>query len=351
MGSVSYNSLNLPYERDWLDLMDWLALQALTAKNKKWILLSHAKPDGDAIGSLLGLAAGLKHVGCEAWPVLEGGFPNRYRFMDPWGWVLTRDQFGIERFQQADGVAVVDTGTWNQLGHWKEAVRSFSGCKVVIDHHATQDDLGAQRFVTTQAEANCRLIHEAVTALGYQPDPIIAQALYTGLATDTGWFRHGNTRAESFVLAGELVARGANPTEIFRLVYESSTLGRLRLSGAVLDRAQPYLHGWVVGSEILFDDWQRLGARREDAEDLIDLIRVLDGADIAFVLVEREMGETRASLRSRGATDVANIAQSFGGGGHRNAAGFTHMGPAHEARALLLQRIEDLRSGNGPKGP
>lgn len=329
--------------------MDWSVLKALAAESRDWILLSHAKPDGDAIGSLLGLASGLRYLGCRAVPVLEGGLPLRYQFMDPNGWLVKRDQVPGDLFAKASAVAIVDTGTWSQLGHWKESVRSFAGKRVVIDHHATQDDLGATQFVTTSAEANCRLIYEAVRALGYTPDPVAAQALFIGLATDTGWFRHGNTRPDSFELAGELARLGVNATEVYRRIYESSQLGRLRLSGVVLERATPFLQGYVVGSEILIGDWDRVGARREDAEDLIDFIRVLDGTDIAFVLVERELGETRASLRSRGATDVAKLAQTFGGGGHKNAAGFTHMGPAHEARAILLRRIEE-QCGNRVNG-
>jgi len=336
-----------------LKFMDWSSLLDLSKSTPEWILLSHAKPDGDAIGSLLGLAAGLRHLGCRATPVLEGGLPTRYQFMDPNGWLVKRDQVPADLFSRAKGIAVVDTGTWSQLGHWKESVRSFAGKKIVIDHHATQDDLGATRFVTVKAEANCRLVYEAIRSLGYTPDAVAAQALFIGLATDTGWFRHGNTRPESFELAGELVRFGVDATEVYRRIYESSPLSRLKLSGAVLDRARSYLDGWVVGSEILMDDWERLPAKREDAEDLIDLIRVLDGTDIAFVLVEREPGETRGSLRSRGATDVAKIAQTFGGGGHRNAAGFTHLGPAHEARSLLLERISQQRvhSTNGTISP
>mgnify|MGYP006282155061 CR=1 FL=1 len=320
--------------------MDWSPLKNLVETHKNWILLSHAKPDGDAIGSLLGLAKAIRSKGGHATPLLEGGLPTRYRFLDPDGILVRREQATEDLWAKADAIAVVDTGTWNQLGHWAENVRAFAGPKVVIDHHATQDNFASHPFISTAAEANCRLIHEAANALGYEPDPVAAQALYTGLATDTGWFRHGNTLPESFTLAGNLVQKGANPTLIYREIYERSSMGKLRLSGRLLSRVASYLDGRVAGSEILLDDWAELGAIPEDAEDLIDLVRVLNGTTAAFVLVERKPGETRGSLRGQNGFDVAEIAQTFGGGGHKAAAGFTHHGPADEAKSLLLERLE-----------
>ena len=326
----------------------WIGhLKELVETHKNWILLSHAKPDGDAIGSLLGLALAIRSKGAQATPILEGGLPSRYRFLDPENLLVLREKATDDLWANADAVAVVDTGTWNQLGHWADKVRTFPGPKVVIDHHATQDNFASHPFITTAAEANCRLIHEAATALGYKPDPVAAQALYTGLATDTGWFRHGNTIPDSFTLAGDLVRLGANPNLIYREIYERSSLGKLRLSGRLLSRVASFLDGSVAGSEILLGDWEELGAIPEDAEDLIDLVRVLNGTVAAFVLVERKDGETRGSLRGRNGFDVAEIAQTFGGGGHKAAAGFTHHGPAHEAKTLLLERLRQ-RLGTNP---
>ncbi len=319
--------------------MDWLPLKRLVETHKNWILLSHAKPDGDAIGSLLGLAAAIRSTGAFATPILEGGLPSRYRFMDPHGWLFLRDQVTEDLWTNADALAVVDTGTWNQLGHWGEKVRAFPGTKMVIDHHFTQNPIASINFVSTDSEANCRLIFEAGRSLGYVPDPLAAQALFVGLATDTGWFRHGNTKEDSFSLAGELVNLGANPTLIYREIHERSSLGKLRLSGRLLSRVAPHLNGQVVGSEILLGDWAELEAIPEDAEDLIDLVRVLEGTLVGFVLVERNPGETRGSLRGRNGFDVAALAQTFGGGGHKAAAGFTHPGSAQEAKGLLLERL------------
>ncbi len=321
--------------------MDWSPLKSLVETHRNWILLSHAKPDGDAIGSLLGLAAAIRSTGAMATPLLEGGLPSRYRFMDPNGWLVLREQVSEELWTKADALAVVDTGTWNQLGYWAEKVRAFPGFKMVIDHHSTQNPIASVNFISTDPEANCRLIYEAGNSLGYVPDALTAQALYIGLATDTGWFRHGNTKPESFTLAGELATLGANPTLIYREIYERSSLGKLRLSGRLLSRVAPHLQGQVVGSEILLGDWAEVGAIPEDAEDLIDLVRVLEGTTVGFVLVERNPGETRGSLRGRNGFDVAAIAATFGGGGHKAAAGFTYHGSANEAKCLLLDRLKE----------
>lgn len=326
--------------------MDWSPLKHLVETHRNWILLSHAKPDGDAIGSLLGLAAAIRSTGAMATPILEGGLPSRYRFMDPNGWLVLRDNVSQDLWTNADALAVVDTGTWSQLGHWAEKVRAFPGFKMVIDHHFTQDAIASVNFITTDPEANCRLIYEAGRSLGFVPDALAAQALYIGLATDTGWFRHGNTKPESFGLAFELVNLGANPTMIYREIYERSSLGKLRLSGRLLSRVSPHLNGQVVGSEILFGDWADIGAIPEDAEDLIDLVRVLEGTRVGFVLVERNPGETRGSLRGRDGFDVAALAQTFGGGGHKAAAGFSYHGSAQEAKGLLLERLRERLAPN-----
>src|SRR5262249_42247276 len=132
-------------------------------------------------------------------------------------------------YRDADAAIVLDTGTWNQLGDFGALLRSLPIDKAVIDHHLTQDDLGALRLVDTTAEPTGRLVYEAIMALGAPLPPTAAHCLFVALAMDTGWFRHNNTTPDTHILAAELVRAGARITEAYECLFEQSTLGRLKL--------------------------------------------------------------------------------------------------------------------------
>src|SRR5262249_44623709 len=160
-----------------------------------------------------------------------------YDFMDP-DRTVQRFQPPGDAYRDAEAAIVLDTGTWNQLGDFGAFLRTLSLPKLVIDHHLTQDDLGATRLVDATAEATARLVFEAITALGGPLTKAAAHALFIGLAMDTGWFRHSNTTPATFTLASALVHAGADPTAAYTNLYEQNSLGRLRLTGLVLDRLQ-----------------------------------------------------------------------------------------------------------------
>src|SRR5205823_3028125 len=149
----------------------------------------------------------------------------------------------IQRFQppgaeyrQAEAVIILDTGTWNQLGDFGAFLKAQPVLRLVIDHHLSQDDLGATRLVDTTAEATGRLVYEAITALGRPLTPRAANMLFVALATDTGWFRHKNTSPATYILAAKLMEAGAQPTTLYEQVYEQNTLPRLKLHGLALER-------------------------------------------------------------------------------------------------------------------
>src|SRR5262249_11689677 len=159
-------------------------------------------------------------------------------------------------------------------------LKSLDVPKVVIDHHLTQDDLGAVRLVDTSAEATGRLVYEALTALGGPLTPEAAHALFIALAMDTGWFRHQNTTPATFALAERLVAAGPRPPPAYAALFEQNTLGRMRLTGLVLQRLTLALGGLVCYSEIRKGDYEAAGAQPSDSEDLVNYTRAVAGVEV-----------------------------------------------------------------------
>src|ERR1700677_4930576 len=176
--------------------LDWKPFVNLVRQKNHFLITTHVRPDPDGLGSQLGLAEVLRNLGKKVDMVISSVWPPRYTFLDP---QRTIGNFALPgtQYRQAEAVIVLDTGTWNQLGDFGTFMKTLSVPKVVIDHHLSQDDLGATRFVDTTAEATGRLVWEAINALGGSLDAETAHALFVALAMDTGWFRHPNTTART----------------------------------------------------------------------------------------------------------------------------------------------------------
>jgi phosphoesterase RecJ-like protein len=315
--------------------LDWAPFVDLVQRHQRFLMTTHVRPDGDGLGSMLALADTLEQRGKQVAMTVASTLPPRYSFLDPTHRV--RSFAGpTDADRAAEVVVVLDTGTWNQLGDFGALLRTLPAKRVVIDHHQTQDDLGALRLVDTTAEATGRLAHEAIEALGGPLLPGAAHALFVALAMDTGWFRHNNTRPATFALAATLEAAGARPTEAYEQLFEQNTLGRLRLTGLVLERMQLTCGGRVACTEIRRADYEATGAVPQDSEDLVNYTRSLIGVEVGLFFMEQPRGGVKVSFRSRGLIDVARLAERFGGGGHRAASGATLDTTLDEARRRVL---------------
>src|SRR5262245_2081984 len=173
--------------------VDWSPLVELVRRHQRFLLTTHIRPDGDAVGSLLGMAAALRHHGKDVRMTVASHVAARYAFLYPDGAIEYFEPPGDSLRRFAEVVIVLDTSAWSQLGSFGPFLRTLTIPKVVIDHHRTQDDLGAVRLVDVTAEATGRLVVEATRALGSPLTPETADALFVAVATDTGWFRHNNT--------------------------------------------------------------------------------------------------------------------------------------------------------------
>jgi phosphoesterase RecJ-like protein len=318
--------------------VDWSPFVEIVRRHQRFLMTTHVRPDGDGLGSMLALAETLQGLGKDVRMVVASVYPPRYRFLDPEGRV-EQFQEPVAEYRAADAVVILDTGTWSQLGTFGPFLKALPAAKVVIDHHQTQDDLGALALVDTTAEATGRLALEAIRALGAPLTVSAAGNLFVAVAMDTGWFRHSNTTPATLLLASELVAAGARPERLYEELFERNSLGRLRLTGLILERLQLAHDGRVAWTEIRRGDYEATGARPQDSEDLVNYPRSLEGVEVGLFFMEQPRGGIKVSFRSRGAVDVARVAEGFGGGGHRQASGAILQAPLQEARARVLAAV------------
>lgn len=321
--------------------LDWSPLVSLLRESRQPLLMTHIRPDADGLGAQLALADALTALGKTPRVVIASPLPPRYAFLD------TPLQ-PVERFDPADpgplaacdAVVVMDTGTWNQLGDFGPYLKTLTVPKAVVDHHKTQDDLGAAAFVDVSAEATGRLAYELIRALGAPVSPRAAHLMFMAVALDTGWFRHPNTTAATFELAEELVRLGADPPPLFEQLFECAPVSRLKLVGRALGRLQTRSAGKVAFTEVLLSDYPATGAVPGDTEDLINYPRSIDGVEVALLFIEQPEGGTKVSFRSRSRVDVAELAGRFGGGGHKLAAGARADGSLPAVREQVLAAVD-----------
>jgi phosphoesterase RecJ-like protein len=319
--------------------IDWGPFVELVRRPRRLVLTTHIRPDGDGLGSMLALAEVLEKRGKEVRLVISSTFPARYNFLAPPGRIERFSPPG-EQWRNAELVIVLDTGTWNQLGDFGPFMKASPAPRAVIDHHLTQDDLGAVRFIDTTAEATGRLVYEAIMALGGPLSEQAADHLFVALAMDTGWFRHSNTTPATFDLAEKLVRAGANPSLIYDQLFEQNTLPRMKLMGKVLDRLRVVEGGRVAYSEIHLGDYEETGATTQDSEDLVNFTRGIAGVEVGLFFMEQPRGGIKVSFRSRAEVDVARLAEQFGGGGHRLASGAMIDASLDEARGRVLEAVK-----------
>jgi bifunctional oligoribonuclease and PAP phosphatase NrnA len=334
---VSYNILIPPDDTVPRMPLDWSPLVDFLRRYERPLLMTHIRPDADGLGAQLALHDALTALGKNPRVAIASKLLPRYEFLDPNRTII--EDFKPGAFTDRDCVVVLDTGTWNQLGDFGKWLQASPLPRAVVDHHRTQDDLGGLQLVDVTAEATGRLAYELIGALGAPLSARAAHHLFMAVATDTGWFRHPNATAATFALCGELVARGACPTELYEQLYEAATLARFKLTALALDRLTVRAGGKIAYTEIRLADYTATGAVPGDTEDLVNYPRGVEGVEIALVFIEQQDGGTKVSFRSRTA-DVSRLAERFGGGGHKLASGARVMRPFDDVRAEVLTAAE-----------
>lgn len=324
-----------------MDPINWPAFIELVRANRHFLLTSHIRPDCDALGSELGMCGILEALGKKVTIVNGQTVPPNLLFIDP-GKRLKTIGVDIQPADLADidVLMVLDTSAWAQLGAMAEVVKASRAKKVIVDHHVSEDDLGAELFKNTRAEATGRIVVEAAEQLGVKLTPQIAQPLLAAVATDTGWFRFASTTSYTMQVAGKLIDAGANPATLYRDLYEQETLARVQLRGRILSRTVTELEGRLVYTACLREDFVATGALPSDTEDVVNLTLAVAGTQVAVIFVEQADGGFKISFRSRDPkVDCSKLAETFGGGGHKAAAGAFVKGTWPEAQKRVLDVV------------
>jgi len=322
--------------------IDWKRLKTKIDSAQTFVLTSHIRPDCDALGSELGMAGLLQAMGKDV--IISNGqeTPPNLAFIDPENRIRT---IGVDiqsaQLVDRDVLMILDTSAWAQLGAMGDVIREFKGEKLIFDHHVGEDDLGAEPFKNTTAEATGRLVVEAAENFGVELTPQMATPLYAAIATDTGWFRFPSTTAYTYQIAARLVDAGASPNEIYKDLYERQTLGRMRLAGIVLSRIEVEHDGKFAYTHILKEDFEKTGALPSDTEDQVNQMLEIDGTQFVVIMIEQPTGGFKISFRSRCALNCNEVAAKFGGGGHKAAAGAFIKDTYLNVNSQVLQHVRE----------
>lgn len=321
--------------------INWEPLRGIIDSHQRFVLSSHVRPDGDAIGSELALAGLLEARGKSVRIVNPSAIPDSLLFLDPTRRVMKLgDGISEDAIADTDVHIVLDTSAWAQLIDVGKVLRRTTAVKVVIDHHVSADDIGAIQFKDTSAEATGALVFRMAEALGYPLTADIALPLYCAIATDTGWFRFSSTTGDTMRIIGRLIDLGAQPHLIYEKLYEQSSFARLRLAGLVLSRVTLECAGRLAYTWVKLSDFAETGAKPVDTEELVNESLRIGGTECAFIAIEQPNKRIKVSFRSRTSLNVAAVAEQFGGGGHKQAAGAILNGPLNVARKQVLTAMQ-----------
>ncbi len=324
------------------------AVVAALRAHERFVVTSHDNPDGDAVGSLLATHLALEALGKDSVMVLggAGALPDEYGFLD-------LGQRGLIREAPADTadrvLVAVDCAQESRIV--EPRLMETTPLTINIDHHHDNTRFGDVNLVEEEASSTGEILADLFRDLGVQLTPAIAEALYTAVVTDTGRFQYSNTTPKSLRLGAELVEAGADVTKVFVEVYESTPFPKLKLLARALERATELADGRIVVSELRREDFEAAGAAEPYSEGIIDHLRSVDGAELVALVRELPAEAPvarKGSLRSHpDGVDVSAIARSFGGGGHKRAAGFSTDLAMDEITHRIVEAFV-AANGNGP---
>ncbi len=312
------------------------------------LIVSHVRPDGDAIGSTVALARSLKLAGLKVVAWNEDGVPERLLFLDPDGAVTRPDTY----CGQFDLVIALDTATKKRLGERtlaaiSEACPDEAPRWINIDHHVTNARFGDLNLIDTEAPATAQIVFDLIQVANLPLDAITAGALFVALSTDTGSFQYSLTTAATFETGAALIRAGADVGKLSTLVYDSMPKRRFDLMRRLLSSVEFHFDGLCACMTALRRDFADTGAQPEDTEDMINLIRAINSVVVALFVEELDDGMVRISMRSKApALDVSMICSKLGGGGHSAAAGARKRGRVEDVRNEVLALIHESLQRN-----
>ncbi|MCX5661324.1 MAG: DHH family phosphoesterase [Planctomycetota bacterium] len=320
----------------------------LLRQHRQVTVTTHAKPDGDAFGSVIALAGALRAMGSQVEARFMPPVPAALRTLK--GQALARELAPGEALPEAPLTVILDTGAWSQLAPIKETLAARLGKTLILDHHLSGDVDARWRYIDGSAGSCCEVVAQVIDRLGQAPgrapgmagpgapvgpdaliDPAVADALFVGIASDTGWFRFSNTRAVTHLLAARLLGLGVDHAALFQKLEQTERPEKLALMIRAMASMRLIAGGRAAVMTLKAEDFAATGAHIEETERFVDLPQAVSTIEVVAILTEtpaaapgKPTGPVRLSFRSKPgprAVNVATLAQTFGGGGHARAAG------------------------------
>lgn len=321
---------------------------------QRTLVLAHARPDGDSLGAMGAMTCAIRSTGRQATGLIYEEILSRYRFLRAsQDFVVWQPQPAESVDRRFDGILVVDTCSWSQIEPVAEYLRASRLPRLVIDHHATRDDIigagaSALYVIDPSAASACELVHRLMTVMGWPIDVIAAEALMAGMTTDTGWFRFSNTDGRTLRAAAALLESGLRADHLYSQLYETRAPARLRLKGLVLGTLEFHAGDALTVMSVTKAMIEQAGAAPSDTEDLVNETMEVGKVCVSILLTDLSEGRVRVNFRSKAPevcgrdVDVAALARQFGGGGHRRAAGAWISAPLVDARRQVIAAVLTL---------
>jgi len=323
--------------------MDFQKAVELINKSSDVLLTTHTRSDGDACGCMAAIREVLTSLGKNVRILLLSELPTWYEFL----FEQKPEIFSEKTKINSDLIVIVDTNTYNQLPKFDKYLKQSDKSVLVIDHHVTPESSVEDRIegdvslVDSSAAATALIVFDLLKYADWPITKKTAEALFVGVATDTGWFQFDNTDSRAVRVCPELIEAGVNPSRMYRDLYQNFSPQRFKLMVAMLNTLELHLDGRFAVQHLTQADFKQAGAKHSDTENLIDECRRISSVEAAALFVELADGQIKVSLRSRGAIDVRKIAERFGGGGHKMAAGAHLPGPIENAKKLIFDAVAE----------
>lgn len=330
-------------------MKDKKTLQEIISKikgSKTAVVMAHQNPDGDTLGSMLAIGAILKDLGFKVDHVMSDPVPEVFQFLPYSDLVMKPDDNRIQK--EHDLSFSLDCGSLKRLGKAGE-IYGKAKERINIDHHISNEKFGTLNWIEAEATSTGQLVYLLANELKINISKEVATLLYTTLLTDTGCFANSNTNADALMWASELIKLGADYENVYRKAFLEKPLRMMKVFGVGLNNLSLSEDGNVAWTYVSKEDMKRLSATSEDTEDIADYIMRTKGVKVGIFFREDEK-EVKVSLRSVTDFDVSKIAVSFGGGGHKRAAGINIKKPFSEVRDLILSKVKgEFKDFNGRK--
>lgn len=323
---------------------------------RRIVLSTHEDPDGDGIGAMMAMTIVLRRIGIEADPILPNPCPERFRFLDPDGWLRCLEPGAESLGSTPDLALVLDTHRWQQLGRVGELIQASGVATLFLDHHpvagAMRPEVDCDASASSTGELVYRLIH---SYLDLPIDARVGECIYAAIAYDTHSFRYVRNSPSPHLIAADLLTRGVDAGRVYRHIFGSNPVGKMRLLGEMLGSLRLEESGRLAWVELPYARIRGHQTCPDDLRDAVNYLIEIDGVEVAVLLKEIETTEIKISLRSKGRIEIREVALKLGGGGHPFAAGATLEPPIEVASKLVHDLVIPLmrsaavpdRSGSG----